>query len=53
MMETTLFMIRHAESPFKFGQERTRALSTQGETDANKITELMSQENMGLKHLEN
>lgn len=43
-MKTTLFMIRHAESPFVFGQERTRKLSEQGEFDANKITERFKQE---------
>lgn len=37
-------MIRHAESPFVFGQERTRKLSEQGEFDANKITERFKQE---------
>ena len=43
-MKTTLFMIRHAQSPFIFGQERTRKLSEQGELDANKITEQLKQE---------
>lgn len=43
-MKTTLFMIRHAESPFIFGQERSRKLSVQGELDANKITEQLKQE---------
>lgn len=36
-------MIRHAKSPFVFGQERTRGLSEEGERDAIKITELMKQ----------
>ena len=40
-MTTILYMIRHAESPFVFGQERTRGLSIQGETDARKVAELM------------
>jgi len=43
-MKTTLFMIRHAQSPFIFGQERTRKLSEQGELDANKITEQLKLE---------
>lgn len=34
-------MIRHAESPFVLGQERTRSLSPQGKTDAKKVTALM------------
>jgi 2,3-bisphosphoglycerate-dependent phosphoglycerate mutase len=43
-MKTIIFMIRHAESPFIFGQERTRKLSEQGERDAEKITEIMRKE---------
>ena len=43
-MKTTLFMIRHAQSPFIFGQERTRELSKRGKLDANKITEQLKQE---------
>jgi 2,3-bisphosphoglycerate-dependent phosphoglycerate mutase len=43
-MLTTLFMVRHANSPFIFGQERTRSLSKQGELDAGKIKELLSLE---------
>lgn len=43
-MVTTLFMVRHARSPFVFGQERTRGLSKQGDIDAKKITELLSHE---------
>jgi 2,3-bisphosphoglycerate-dependent phosphoglycerate mutase len=43
-MKTTIFMIRHAESPFIFGEERTRKLSEQGERDARKITGIMCQE---------
>ena len=43
-MKTTLFMIRHAQSPFIFGQERTRELSERGKLDANKITEQLKQE---------
>lgn len=42
-MNTTIYMIRHAKSPFVFGQERTRKLSEQGERDAIKITKLMGQ----------
>lgn len=41
-MDTSIYMIRHAESPFVFGQERARKLSPQGEADAKKVTALMS-----------
>lgn len=40
-METTIYMVRHAESPFILGQERTRPLSNTGEMDANRITHIM------------
>ncbi|TFJ91697.1 histidine phosphatase family protein [Lentibacillus salicampi] len=29
-MKTIIYMVRHAESPFEFGQERTRGLSEEG-----------------------
>ena len=38
-MKTTIYMIRHAKSPFVFGQERTRGLSEKGLMDAKKIAE--------------
>ena len=34
---TTIYMIRHAESPFIFGEERTRKLSKDGEIEAGKV----------------
>jgi 2,3-bisphosphoglycerate-dependent phosphoglycerate mutase len=34
-------MIRHAESPFVFGAERTRELSVEGKLAAKKIKELL------------
>jgi 2,3-bisphosphoglycerate-dependent phosphoglycerate mutase len=37
-------MIRHAESPFIFGEERTRKLSKDGELDAEKVAKLMLNE---------
>lgn len=40
-MTTNIYMVRHAESPFIFGQERTRGLSAEGEADAKKVAELM------------
>lgn len=41
---TSLIMVRHAHSPFVFGQERSRGLSEQGEKDAKKTTEILSGE---------
>ena len=40
-METTILMIRHADSPFIFGEERTRGLSEKGERDAKIVTEVL------------
>ncbi len=37
-------MIRHAESPFIHGEERTRKLSKDGELDAEKVAKLMLSE---------
>lgn len=39
-METTIYMIRHAESPFVHGQEETRDLSEKGLEKSKKITEI-------------
>jgi 2,3-bisphosphoglycerate-dependent phosphoglycerate mutase len=39
---TTLYMVRHAESPFIFGEERTRPLSERGLSDARTIAVLLS-----------
>lgn len=41
-------MIRHAESPFVFGQERTRKLSNQGAIDAKKVTAIMNEQKFDL-----
>lgn len=35
-MKTTIYMVRHAESPFVFGEEKTRGLSEKGLTDSRK-----------------
>ena len=37
-------MIRHAESPFILGEERTRKLSEDGEIEAEKVAKLMLSE---------
>ncbi len=47
-MNTTIYMIRHAKSPFAFGQERTRKLSPQGEADAKKVTAIMNNKKIDL-----
>ncbi|WP_186577026.1 histidine phosphatase family protein [Aquibacillus kalidii] len=47
-METVLYMVRHAQSPYIVGQERTRGLSLQGETDVKRITEIMSKEKVDM-----
>lgn len=47
-MNTTIYMIRHAKSPFVFNQERTRTLSQQGEIDAKKVTAIMSNKKIDL-----
>lgn len=40
-MVTTIYMVRHAESPFIFGEEKTRGLSPRGREAANKVTEVL------------
>ena len=39
-MKTTIYMIRHAESPFIFGKEKTRGLSEKGLADSIKIADI-------------
>lgn len=41
-MKTTIYMVRHAESPFVFGQERTRGLSPEGFAAARRVAELLA-----------
>lgn len=40
-METRIYMVRHADSPFVFGEERSRGLSEQGHEDAFKVADLL------------
>jgi 2,3-bisphosphoglycerate-dependent phosphoglycerate mutase len=40
-MKTNVYMIRHAESPFVFGEERTRGLSEEGLRMAMKVADLL------------
>jgi 2,3-bisphosphoglycerate-dependent phosphoglycerate mutase len=46
-METTIYMVRHAESPFAFGQERSRGLSEKGLEDAKRVAELLDGVDVG------
>lgn len=39
-MQTTIYMIRHAESPFVFGKEKTRELSKEGLEKSKKVAEI-------------
>jgi len=43
-METTIFMIRHADSPYAPGQERTRGLSPEGRTAAERVADVLGDE---------
>jgi len=45
-MKTNIYMIRHAESPFVFGEERTRGLSEDGFKAAMKVADVLEQEEM-------
>ena len=48
IVNTTIYMIRHAKSPFVLGQERTRELSDQGIIDAKKVTAIMNNKEIDL-----
>ena len=45
---TTIYMIRHAKSPFVLGQERTRELSPEGIIDVKKVTAIMNNKKIDL-----
>ncbi|WP_442600643.1 histidine phosphatase family protein [Paenibacillus sp. KN14-4R] len=38
-MKTTVYMVRHAESPFEHGQERERGLSDEGRVEAVRVAD--------------
>lgn len=40
-MKTAIYMVRHAESPFIFGQEKTRGLSEEGLADSKRVCNLL------------
>lgn len=43
-MKTIIYMVRHAESPYTEGTERTRGLTTRGKSDVEKVTEVLKEE---------
>lgn len=43
-METIVYMVRHAESPYSEGTERTRGLTVKGYSDLEKVLEILSSE---------
>src|SRR5690606_14789045 len=45
---TKVYFVRHAESPFVAGKERTRGLSAKGEADAIKVKEILIEENIDI-----
>ena len=45
---TNLYMVRHAESPFVFGEERTRGLSEDGLRAAIKVADVLEREDIDL-----
>ncbi|MDR6726888.1 2,3-bisphosphoglycerate-dependent phosphoglycerate mutase [Paenibacillus amylolyticus] len=47
-MKTTIYMVRHAESPYDEGNERTRGLTAKGRADVEKITKLLSDEGIDI-----
>ena len=43
-MRTVIYMVRHAESPYSEGTERTRGLTAQGKAKVEEVTEILKQE---------
>jgi 2,3-bisphosphoglycerate-dependent phosphoglycerate mutase len=43
-MNTIVYMVRHAESPYIHGEERSRGLSEKGRADAARVTEILALE---------
>lgn len=40
-METTMYMVRHAESPFVFGMERSRGISEEGKFESKRVADIL------------
>jgi len=47
-MKTIIYMVRHAESPYTEGNERTRGLTQKGKIHAETITELLKDEGINI-----
>lgn len=47
-MRTIIYMVRHAESPYNEGNERTRGLTPKGKVDVGKVTEILKDEGIDL-----
>lgn len=47
-MNTMIYMVRHAESPYDEGTERTRELTPKGKADIEKVTELLIDEDIDM-----
>ncbi|MCM3172913.1 MULTISPECIES: histidine phosphatase family protein [Paenibacillus] len=47
-MKTTIYMVRHAESPYDEGNERTRGLTAKGKADVEQVTKLLSDEGIDI-----
>lgn len=47
-MKTTIYMVRHAESPYTEGNERTRGLTLKGKLKAEDITRILKDEGINV-----
>ncbi|MNI41138.1 bifunctional RNase H/acid phosphatase [compost metagenome] len=47
-MKTIIYMVRHAESPYNEGNERTRGLTQKGKLDVEKVTEILKAEGIDI-----
>lgn len=47
-MKTIIYMVRHAESPYSKGSERTRGLTREGMLNANKVTKILMDEGIDM-----
>lgn len=45
-MKTFIYFVRHAESPFVFGEERSRGLSDKGKSDALEVSTFLEHEDI-------
>jgi 2,3-bisphosphoglycerate-dependent phosphoglycerate mutase len=47
-MKTIIYMVRHGESPYNEGNERTRGLTPKGKIDIEKVTKLLKDEGIDM-----